>query len=194
MLHILDLQENRSVIVIVHSKSFLGRKKKKSKLTVALIPKKTLPSAGFSRQCDSSKQPGHPVPGQPAAVHVDPSPSSAAGVIAFQRLWRCLHLAPFPLKQKLFSLTTVHHICNSLLIKARSTFRAERKSRTPSLGVSFLPEGAGLAVPAGLAGALVQLAPPPPRSAPPPGSWGSKACVRKPRALGYRCRANASWP
>lgn len=79
MLHILDLQENRSVIVIVHSKSFLGRKKKKSKLTVALIPKKTLPSAGFSRQCDSSKQPGHPVPGQPAAVHVDPSPSSAAG-------------------------------------------------------------------------------------------------------------------
>lgn len=97
---------------------------------------------------------------------------------------------PFPLKQKLFSLTTVHHICNSLLIKARSTFRAERKSRTPSLGVSFLPEGAGLAVPAGLAGALVQLAPPrPPPLRPAPWIVGKQSLRKEAKGFGLQVQS-----
>lgn len=53
-LHILDLQENRSVAVIVHLQKSAG---KIVKLNIALIPKETLLSTDFSRQHSSSNEP-----------------------------------------------------------------------------------------------------------------------------------------
>lgn len=132
-LHMLDLQENRSVAVIVHLQKFFG---KIVKLTIAPILKETLPSMDFSRQHSSGNKPDWAALLTRKDAH---------------RLWPLHHCrghrrskamarpspVPFPLKQKLFSLTAVHHICDSLLIKARSTFKAGREPHYSSLCVSF---------------------------------------------------------
>lgn len=62
MLHILDLQENRSVKVIVHLQEFFWEEKK-SNLTVALISKENFAFCRLFKHCYSSNQPDCPPPG-----------------------------------------------------------------------------------------------------------------------------------
>lgn len=129
-LHILDLQENRSVAVTVHLQKLAG---KIVKLNIALIPKETL----LSRQHSSSKKPDW------TALFTSKDARRLRPLHHRRGHWRSKAVAgpfpvPFPLRQKLFSLTAVHHICNSLLIKARSTFKAGREPHhSPWVFVSF---------------------------------------------------------
>lgn len=86
--HILDLPENRSVIVVVHLSEFRqnANKTKKSQM---------LASAAFGgRQPYSSNQQTACCP----RTHDDCKrlqPLPRCGGIDFQRLWRCLHLCHF---------------------------------------------------------------------------------------------------
>lgn len=111
----------------------LAKKKKKSKSTMALIPEKALPSASFCRQRYSRNQPDCLLPSSPSRLPLGCSRYITAGGYWLSKAMAAPSSVPFPLKQKLFSLATVHHIYNSLLIKARSTFKAERKPCSPSL-------------------------------------------------------------
>ena len=100
---------------------------------MALIPEKALPSASFCRQRYSRNQPDCLLPSSPSRLPLGCSRYITAGGYWLSKAMAAPSSVPFPLKQKLFSLATVHHIYNSLLIKARSTFKAERKPCSPSL-------------------------------------------------------------
>ena len=100
---------------------------------MALIPEKALPSASFCRQLCSRNQPECLLPSSHSRLPLGCSRYITAGGYWLSKAMAAPSSVPFPLKQKLFSLATVHHIYNSLLIKARSTFKAERKPCSPSL-------------------------------------------------------------